>query len=53
MSGTGFDIGLDDPGQAGVYFVTDDDIATLQMAAVDAQLAAAASTCTAAATRPR
>ena len=40
MSDTGFDIGLDDPGQAGVYFVTDDDINTLQMAAVDAQLAA-------------
>ena len=38
MTGTGFDIGLDDPQQSGIFFVTADDIATLGMAARDAGL---------------
>ena len=38
MTNTGFDIGLDDATQSGVYFVTADDIATLGMAARDAGL---------------
>ena len=40
MTNTGFDIGLDDATQSGVYFVTADDIATLQMASSDAGLEA-------------
>ena len=38
MSDSGFDLGLDDASRAGVYFVTGDDIATLDMAARDAGL---------------
>ena len=38
MTGTGFDIGLDDPQQSGIFFVTEGDIATLGMAARDAGL---------------
>ena len=38
MTGSGFDIGLDDPQQSGVFFVTAGDIATLGMAARDAGL---------------
>lgn len=38
MTDSGFDLGLDDPRRAGVYFVTGDDIATLDMAARDAGL---------------
>ncbi|MEO6234457.1 MAG: barstar family protein [Thermomonas sp.] len=40
MSESGFDIGLDDPGQAGVYFATNDDLRTIAMAARDAGLLA-------------
>ncbi len=40
MSDSGFDLGLDDPRRAGVFFVTSDDIATLDMAARDAGLLA-------------
>ncbi len=40
MSESGFDLGLDDATRAGVFFVTDDDIATLDMAARDAGLLA-------------
>lgn len=40
MSESGFDLGLDDPGQAGVYFATNDDLRTLAMAARDAGLLA-------------
>ncbi|MEO5628141.1 MAG: barstar family protein [Thermomonas sp.] len=38
MSDSGFDLGLDDPSRAGVYFVTGDDIDTLDMATRDAGL---------------
>ncbi|MFT4178530.1 MAG: barstar family protein [Thermomonas sp.] len=38
MTDSGFDLGLDDPRQSGVFFVTADDIATLDMAARDAGL---------------
>ncbi len=38
MTGTGFDIGLDDPQQSGIFFVTEGDLATLGMAARDAGL---------------
>ena len=38
MTGSGFDIGLDDPQQSGIFFVTAGDIATLRMAAHDAGL---------------
>jgi len=38
MSDSGFDLGLDDPAQAGVYFVTSDDLSTLDVAARDAGL---------------
>ena len=38
MSDSGFDLGLDDPGRAGVYFVTNDDLHTMGMAARDASL---------------
>ena len=38
MTDSGFDLGLDDPRRAGVFFVTADDIATLDMAARDAGL---------------
>lgn len=38
MTGTGFDIGLDDPQQSGVFFVAQGDISTLRMAARDAGL---------------
>ena len=40
MSDSGFDLGLDDPARAGVFFVTADDIATLDMATRDAGLLA-------------
>jgi len=40
MSDSGFDLGLGDPRRAGVFFVTTDDIATLDMAARDAGLLA-------------
>ena len=40
MSESGFDLGLDDPGKAGVYFATNDDLRTLGMAARDAGLMA-------------
>lgn len=40
MSESGFDLGLDDPGHAGVYFVTHEDLGTLDMAARDAGLLA-------------
>ncbi len=40
MSESGFDLGLDDPGQAGVYFATNDDLRTIGMAARDAGLLA-------------
>ena len=40
MTGSGFDLGLDDAQQAGVFFVTGGDIATLDMAARDAGLLA-------------
>ncbi len=38
MSDSGFELGLDDATRAGVYFVTDEDIGTLDMAARDAGL---------------
>lgn len=38
MSDSGFDLGLDDASRAGVFFVTGEDIATLDMAARDAGL---------------
>ena len=38
MSDSGFDLGLDDPAQSGVYFVTSDDLGTLDVAARDAGL---------------
>jgi len=38
MSDSGFDLGLDDPAQAGVYFVTTEDLDTLDVAARDAGL---------------
>lgn len=38
MSDSGFDLGLDDATRAGVFFVTSDDIATLDMASRDAGL---------------
>ncbi len=40
MTESGFDLGLDDPRRAGVYFVTADDLPTLAMAARDAGLVA-------------
>ena len=40
MSDSGFDLGLDDPQRAGVFFVAGEDIATLAMAARDAGLRA-------------
>ena len=40
MSDSGFDLGLDDASRAGVYFVTADDIGTLDMATRDAGLLA-------------
>ena len=38
MTDSGFDLGLDDAARAGVFFVTSDDIATLDMASRDAGL---------------
>ncbi len=38
MSDSGFDLGLDDPEQAGVYFVISKDLDTLDVAARDAGL---------------
>lgn len=38
MSDSGLDLGLDDARQAGVYFVTDEDLDTLGVAARDAGL---------------
>ena len=40
MTDSGFELGLDDPRRAGVYFVTTEDIATLDMATRDAGLLA-------------
>lgn len=40
MTDSGFDLGLDDATRAGVFFVTADDIATLDMATRDAGLLA-------------
>jgi hypothetical protein len=40
VSDSGFDLGLDDAARAGVFFVTADDIATLDMATRDAGLLA-------------
>ena len=40
MTDSGFDLGLEDPSRAGVFFVTGDDIATLEMATRDAGLLA-------------
>ncbi len=40
MSESGFDLGLDDPSQAGVFFVTNDDLHTIGVAARDAGLLA-------------
>lgn len=40
MSDSGFELGLDDASRAGVYFVTGDDLRTLDMAARDAGLLA-------------
>ncbi len=40
MSESGFNLGLDDPNQAGVYFATNDDLRTIGMAARDAGLLA-------------
>ena len=40
MTESGFDLGLADAGRAGVYFVTADDLPTLDMAARDAGLLA-------------
>lgn len=38
MTQTGFDLGLDDPARAGVFFVTDEDLNVLGAAARDAGL---------------
>lgn len=38
MTDSGFDLGLSDPARAGVYFVTNDDIAMLDAASRDARL---------------
>ncbi|MDQ3160629.1 MAG: barstar family protein [Pseudomonadota bacterium] len=38
MSESGFDLGLDNPSRAGVYFVTSNDLHTMRMAACDAGL---------------
>lgn len=38
MSDSGFDLGLDDPSKAGVYFATNEDLRTIGMAARDAGL---------------
>ncbi|KAF1710505.1 barnase inhibitor [Pseudoxanthomonas kalamensis DSM 18571] len=38
MTGSGFDLGLEDPLRAGVFFVTADDLDTLEVAARDADL---------------
>jgi len=38
VTDSGFDLGLDDAARAGVFFVTSDDIATLDMASRDAGL---------------
>ncbi len=38
MSESGFNLGLDDPDQAGVYFATNGDLRTIDMAARDAGL---------------
>ena len=38
MTDSGFDLGLDDARRAGVFFVTGDDLATLDMASRDAGL---------------
>ena len=38
MSDSGFDLGLDDPSRAGVYFCTNDDLRTVSVAARDAGL---------------
>lgn len=40
MTDSGFELGLDDASRAGVFFVTADDIATLDMATRDAGLLA-------------
>ncbi|QIL20449.1 barstar family protein [Thermomonas sp. HDW16] len=40
MTDSGFDLGLDDASRTGVYFVTADDIGTLDMASRDAGLLA-------------
>ena len=40
MTDSGFDLGLDNASRAGVFFVTADDIATLDMASRDAGLLA-------------
>lgn len=40
MSESGFNLGLDDSSQAGVYFATNDDLRTIGMAARDAGLLA-------------
>ena len=40
MTDSGFDLGLDDPARAGVFFVAPEDIDTLAMAARDAGLRA-------------
>ena len=40
MTDSGFDLGLEDPTRAGVFFVSGDDIATLAAAAQDAGLLA-------------
>lgn len=40
MSDSGFDLGLDDPSRAGVYFATNDDLRTIGVAARDAGLLA-------------
>lgn len=40
MSESGFNLGLDDPSKAGVYFATRDDLGTIGMAARDAGLQA-------------
>lgn len=40
MTDSGFDLGLDDATRAGVFFVTGDDLATLDMASRDAGLLA-------------
>lgn len=40
MTDSGFDLGLEDPARAGIFFVASDDIATLAAAAQDAGLLA-------------